>query len=309
MNLAKYIELLEGVKRLLGRDKDELVFIGVADTAEYWWCAQKSVFSNREMELSYFMAFLDDVIKYALELGHLEPSRRLGGEELGREVERILEEITAERLMELRDKITLDDINYLLKKRREERGGEGPCIDPLELPKGLSAEDALEITRIVESLPSEESLPKVLEKIRRLSPRAQGEILEQCFAERYATIRWNFPWREYVAVGVPDGMTEEFVYEFKATAYPIAMKRVALAQADIYGYFFKRPEKRVQILDRRAGEVYTYHEPVDVDHALETLEEFRAVEKGEREPKPPRGWKCRSCEYKEECPVYARGRG
>ena len=57
---------------------------------------------------------------------------------------------------------------------------------------------------------------------------------------------------------------------------------MAMAQADIYGFFFRRREKRVQMMTRRDGRIYTWHEGVDVKNAFETLKAFREVEKGER---------------------------
>lgn len=287
MNEKKLKERLKDVKRLLGKDEGELAFVGVANVAEYRWCAQKSVFSNREMELAYFEAFLYDVVYYAEELGYI------------RGADRVVESITAEELMELRDKITLDDVNYLLKKREEAK--RKLPFSMIEIPHGfLNREEAAELLGAL--APS----PRVFEIIRKLPPDIQGEILHQIFTEKYATIRWNFPWREYIVAAIPDGITDSYVYEFKATVYPGAVKYVALAQADIYGYFFKRPEKLVQLLHRRGYQLETFRGPVDAEYALETLEKFRAVEKGLKEPEPPKEWKCKSCEYRQICPIYAK---
>ena len=48
-------------------------------------------------------------------------------------------------------------------------------------------------------------------------PMIRGEFLETTKAEQYPTIRWNFEWDDYVIVGIPDGITNNFVYEFKTT--------------------------------------------------------------------------------------------
>src|SRR5205823_11974501 len=80
-------------------------------------------------------------------------------------------------------------------------------------------------------------------------PRRRGQLLQADRAERHPTIRWNFSWGPYVLVGVPDGLTDAFVYEFKTTRSDYLgrlLKPVATAQADLYGRFFRRPVKRVQ---------------------------------------------------------------
>lgn len=46
-------------------------------------------------------------------------------------------------------------------------------------------------------------------------PKLRGAVYEELLAEKYPTIRWNFSWENYVVVGVPDGITDDFVYEFK----------------------------------------------------------------------------------------------
>lgn len=59
---------------------------------------------------------------------------------------------------------------------------------------------------------------KSLKKL--LGPLLQGNersplALEISRSESYPTFRWHFQWRKYVLVGVPDGITKRFVYEFK----------------------------------------------------------------------------------------------
>ena len=114
------------------------------------------------------------------------------------------------------------------------------------------------------------------------------------------TIRWNFPWRSRVVVGVPDGITDRFVYEFKATKnkyIALFRKPVALVQADLYGMFFRRPEKRVQIHIFESGETLTWQEHVDVKAAEAVLQKFEAVDETRKFP-APKPWKCKRCEYR-----------
>jgi len=41
------------------------------------------------------------------------------------------------------------------------------------------------------------------------TPLERGRRLEKAHREPHATIEWNFEWRGYVFVGVPDGMTDK----------------------------------------------------------------------------------------------------
>ena len=142
-----------------------------------------------------------------------------------------------------------------------------------------------------------------------ISPRdhfERGYQDEAQYAERYPSFRWNFPHSKYVLVGIPDGITERFVYEFKAPSkrfFSSFEKPVALAQADLYGLFFDRKEKRVQLLIKDEGKMETYDLPVDANRATETLLKFEKTDSGET-PKAPVKWKCKNCDFNSKCSLY-----
>ncbi|HKI69860.1 MAG TPA: hypothetical protein VKA67_09750, partial [Verrucomicrobiae bacterium] len=136
-------------------------------------------------------------------------------------------------------------------------------------------------------------------------PLERGHYAHYSPPEKYQAFRWNFPWRKYTAVGVPDGLTKQFVYEYKTTSNRFLfsfLKPVAFAQADLYGHFFNRPKKRVQIRILDENKIETFESLADVARAEETLNAFARVEGG-RPAHPPRPWKCRKCEFKVTCPI------
>ncbi|MGH7934394.1 MAG: hypothetical protein ACREQN_14705, partial [Candidatus Binataceae bacterium] len=48
----------------------------------------------------------------------------------------------------------------------------------------------------------------------KLRAHERGRLDQDLLAEQHPTFRrWHFDWREYVVVGVPDGITDDFVYE------------------------------------------------------------------------------------------------
>jgi CRISPR/Cas system-associated exonuclease Cas4 (RecB family) len=252
-------ELLRLEKQRLGLREGRLVFVGMANLADYYWCSMKSVLKSRRDELMFFTSYLYDRVTYALRLGLVSKEPK-----------------TIEELLQIGDNIKFSDVEKLLKEEAERFQIETEKEKIMDLDVGT------------------------------LDPKRRGEVLQNLLAEKYPTIRWNFKWNNYIVVGVPDGITKDIVYEFKTTSSRFLynyIKPVALAQADLYGYFFRRQRKRVQIHIVEEKLTETFESNVDVDNALYVLDSFRKVDEGQ-EPKPPKEWKCRSCEFKDACPLY-----
>ncbi|KXB01490.1 hypothetical protein AKJ44_02480 [candidate division MSBL1 archaeon SCGC-AAA261F17] len=239
------------------------------------------------MEHAFFISYLEDRLNYSRELGYIE-------EDVGKTA-------PLENSLEIGDDITFDDIESLLEKREalSKKDRKALVIEKINQLGGKP------LAREIENLLKCNTSPsKVTAKIRRLSPKIQGRILEWIYAERCPSIRWNFDWEGYVVVGVPEGITDEFVYEFKTTrkeSYLKTARPPAIAQADLYGHFFKRKKKRVQFMIRETEEILTWKEKVDRKNALNTLKNFEEVERGLKEPFPPADWKCRVCKYRNKC--------
>lgn len=292
----KLEKLLILEKEKKGISKDRLLFIGMADTALYWWCGMKSLLKNREMELAYFAAYLEDRIRYSFELDHIKTLPK-----------------EPEKLLKIGDDITFNDIEKLLKKRAKETKGITSYTSSVDI---ISPRTKKKI-RLINPYLDEEERKWEMEKARSEGveigdikdyPKIRGEFAQGTLAENYPTIRWNFSWDRYVILGVPDGITEDFVYEFKTTSseyLSFFIKPVALTQADLYGYFFKRKKKRVQIYLAKEDKIQTFERAVDKKNAIKTLTNFKKIEEGEL-PKPPKSWKCKRCEFSELCPLYKK---
>ncbi|MGE0129295.1 MAG: hypothetical protein AB7U82_14560 [Blastocatellales bacterium] len=136
-------------------------------------------------------------------------------------------------------------------------------------------------------------------------PYERGRANQSAFAEKYATVRWGFEYSRYVALGIPDGLARDFVYEFKTTrrrAYLVVSKRIAELQGDLYGLFFKRPRKRIQILAEDANAIETFESDVNAENAHSALARFEEIDSGKL-PAPAEYWKCRVCAYREQCAI------
>lgn len=283
-------ELLKAEKRRRGFNENDLVFIGVADTASFYWCNQKSLFSNREMEAAFFASYLYDRLLYSLELGYIKkvPTR-------------------INELLTIGEEITLNDLEKLLEKRSEKLDLKPPRYviltdkvfdrKTIVISPSLSSDEKIEVEKIA----LKENL-KIL-KLDDLPPKFRGELCEVFLAERYPTIRWNFEWDIFVIVGVPDGLSSEFVYEFKTTGSEFLLAYLepcALVQGDLYGYFFRRSFKRVQIYVIEEQNMYTWHEPTNSSKAVELLDAFKELYL-QGKASPPESWKCRNCEFRKRC--------
>ncbi len=302
---SKMSEILRDSKqleRLLALEKQRrgvsatgLIFIGMHNVAQHWWCTQQAVLKSRTNEIEFFAAYLNDRIEYDHRLGFVDKLPR-----------------RHEALLDIGSKITLADVQKLLK---EEKGVE-PLIDvgPTTVMWDVVDDQGKPIRVINPDLPSEEK--EYWEKrsknegmrvisIETLPPKLRGEILHSSRSEIYPTIRWNFPWDKYTVIGVPDGITNKFVYEYKTTKSRFLLnyvKPVAFAQADLYGYFFQRPNKRVQIQVIEENVTETHEEAVNSTRAKDTLAAFAQVE-ARGLARPPKAWKCKGCDFRATCPI------
>jgi len=300
LTIEKLGKLLLLEKERRGIDYRQLLFVGMADIAGYYWCAMKSLLKNTEMETAFFGAYLQDRLVYSHQLGHID---------------RLPKKI--EEWLEFGDEIRFEDIEVLLRKKAEDRTSR-PSTSEIRIEFIDHMDDDGIVIRLINPKLSPQEKEYYEQEaqakgIRAFSwdspmapPKLRGEMMQVTKAEHYPTIRWNFAWRNYMVVGVPDGITESFVYEFKTTRSSFLanyyLKPVALAQADLYGYFFRRPNKRVQIYIMDEGKTQKFDEPVSEQNALKTLSDFERLDKGEL-PKLPKPWKCKRCEFADSCPV------
>jgi hypothetical protein len=130
---------------------------------------------------------------------------------------------------------------------------------------------------------SEERLSSLREryisKAMSLESYDQGNLAHDVFAEEYPSIKWYFPWEGRVFIALPDGLTKDSVYEFKSTTkvlYKTDRAKQATAQSDIYGLFFQRANKRVQVYCWEDGELTSVDSPVDTSAAITRLRGFCA---------------------------------
>lgn len=281
----KKLYLLEKRKRQV--DINKLVFLGVSNIASYKWCSIKSVLRSQEEEFMFFCTYLYDRLAFSFSLNLIKKLPR-----------------KEEQVLEIGNDITLDQIEELLKEVKKlstasitvfnKDGRKITVINPKLSPseKYLLIETALNEG---ETIITPEEAPWKL----------RGKILESSIAENYPTIRWNFQWNDYVIIGMPDGISTDLIYEFKSTKNRFLLnfiKPVAFAQADLYGFFFKKNRKKVHIYILEEQKIESWEGPVDQNNALNILNKFSLTETNQLST-PPKKWKCHRCEFNASCPI------
>lgn len=164
-----------------------------------------------------------------------------------------------------------------------------------------------QIQKLLEKKKVSETSDETKEKIKNLlkkeeNPQIQGIYYQELHAEDYHSIRWNFRYKDLVLIGIPDGITDDFVYEFKSTKkrYFRETYRTAQFQSNLYGHYFKRPKKKIQIYCKDEHKIYDYFEEVEDNEIIELLEKWIRMINGEL-PIKPESWKCNICEFKDNC--------
>lgn len=126
--IAKKLSQIGSVSKLLYAEKcrrgvpvKDLVFVGMADIASFYWCPVKSLLANIDMEPQFFASYLHDRLLYSLKLGY---------------VKRLPE--TVNEILLVGEEITFDDVEKLLKDEEIENLGKPPPFVTLlaRTPKG-----------------------------------------------------------------------------------------------------------------------------------------------------------------------------
>lgn len=284
--------LLSLEKKRRGVSDDTLVFVGTSNIANHWWCTQKAVFQSKSDEAVFFGVYLRDRINYARKLGQIIDLPRKN-----------------DALLSIGDDISWEDLEQFLIEENGENKLEinGPTVTRIKARLGEDGETTYLISpgatpEDVEVFGLPESL---LVRDLEVDPIFRGEIYHERYAEKYPSIRWNFRWRHFTVIGEPDGLTDDFVYEYKSTRERFLfhfVKPVAITQADLYGYFFERSKKKVQIHIISENQTETFEEEVHVKKAEGTLSAFASAVAGGVVYRPKK-WKCNKCEFKSNCHI------
>jgi hypothetical protein len=245
----------------------ETIFVGTHDVTHGKVAALRNLDYRKKYELSY----REDLKKYGQELTLDRANKKL-----------LVRRITRPLVLRLwRDACSG-------APRMKLSGTEASLMKFVEqLPrKPLPKEELLKLNRYLLD-PEDVDVDTTIE-----NPFELGDIGEILYAEKQPTVRLWIHFKEYVVGGVPDGVAESYVYEFKSTMQTgrrvERVKEMALRQALIYSYAFKRPNVKVQVAqfhlsknmlpikvkDLPKPDIATISKPASEDEALTILRDF-----------------------------------
>jgi CRISPR/Cas system-associated exonuclease Cas4 (RecB family) len=327
--------LLSKYKVQKGFNEDKTTFLGINDIASYYWCSREAVFKAKENEIKYFKnAIIDSFIVLNLiddfkldDLIALKPLKILS----------IANNIKTNELYNLffeneegNDSPKNRRLGYALYKsdssnpyreamiyfgsynKERKKDDSYICfVDTVE--KFLSLDKKYQEELVKTKHRDTRSLDEIENGkpfwTKRSYAKSRGKLLHELnnFKNKYKTFRWHFSWNNYIITGVPDGIKDNFVYEYKSANdkyyYNNYIKLIANSQADLYGYFFKKREKKVETVFIKEGKLKEIRGKVDIDSALDLLHIFKNTLEGNLEHIAPVKWKCKKCDYYEKCEV------
>ncbi|RCW60177.1 hypothetical protein [Halanaerobium sp. ST460_2HS_T2] len=327
--------LLNEFKSQKGINNEKVTFLGINDIASYYWCSRESIFKAKENEIKYFKnAIIDSFIVLNLiddftssdliDLGPLEILSRtdkIGVDELNNLF--INKGISSPSIDNRQLGYALyksDNTNsykeimiyYGSYNKEREKDDSFICfVDTVEKFLELDNKYQEELVR------TKHTDTRSLEEIENGKPlwtkrsyaRARGKLLHELnnLNNKYKSFRWHFPWDNYIVTGIPDGVGDNFVYEYKSAKdkyyYHNYIRSIANSQADLYGYFFKKQEKKIETVFMKEGELKEINGEIDIDNALDILNIFKNTLTGNSDHIAPVEWKCKKCDYYDECEV------
>ena len=134
-------------------------------------------------------------------------------------------------------------------------------------------------------------------------------LIAHIYGEKHKTTMKPFTFKKLKLLAEPDGISSKYCYEFKTTKsryYFYYQRPVAINQALLYSYFFKKPYYKVQFYIRENNSIETIFEKTDRKEAERLLIQAEQLAFGKLKPIPPKPFKCKTCGFREGCKIYKK---
>ncbi len=151
-----------------------------------------------------------------------------------------------------------------------------------------------------------ESRQHVLEQA---SDFQRGKFLHDYYSKQSNFVQVVLDYKGYSIIAAPDAVFDEYIHEFKSTKYNALVRYVkpcAIYQAKIYAYIFGRKNYEVVVHSLESEENYTDKGTVDNSEVEEKLDIAINLLERKMNPWPPKGWKCKICDFLTICPLGAK---
>ncbi|MCL4258225.1 MAG: hypothetical protein KJZ53_06835 [Anaerolineales bacterium] len=289
-------------------------YLGTKSIAQMYWCHQFFIFHSQEKEQSY-KTTAESLVNNAIEWHRKAKAESvfLNGQEIA--------------------ELSIAEVNTLLKQVNFRLGPISPSS--VQILPNLS-EHALGLFPVSMSVKkvgtSEfENWKKAMKNLEyiifdngemqggtirhRSTPRerifeagVRGEVEH---AEKYDEALGRFNYMDHIVIAAPDGLADEFAYEFKMVGNDFWMKfekPVAITQANLYAYFFDKPQIRVQLRNRQTSQTTTIQQAMDKTKATNDLKKAMDLLNAKLAPVAPHKQKCPKCDYLSKCPIAPKQR-
>lgn len=260
-----------------------LRYLGTNNIAGMKWCHQKFIFRARANEEMFRQVYQEDCRRLGEGLTVEELNSRL------RQVDRAVVRLSGGKAAVVRKesgKLTPEEVQEITHSFEDAIRHEPRTAGLFWVEDGIDIEalDALVTTRQAE----------------------RGLLAQYEHGEQLPSLRYHFPFQDYVIEAQPDGIGPDYCYEFKLVGerwWYRFEKPVAVAQVRLYSYFFERKRYKADIYIEDEARKETEEGELDPKWVEDLLNTMGGLLKGSMNPIPPNRVKCRSCEFSEECPI------
>lgn len=184
---------------------------------------------------------------------------------------------TKNELLSIGDKIKLKDIYQLLKQKK------------------------------YSNIKTQEQIIDAKKQLKQCTLQTEkGHYLETIYAQTFSQIHWFVKYKNFIFTCEPDGISEEFVYEFKSsknTYFSKQSMQKAKLQTDIYAVCFNQKNKRIDQLITSTNKIQKIEESLNIKRLDFVIEQINNIIKGVLPSPPYQKFKCNNCEYKNECTI------
>lgn len=182
-----------------------------------------------------------------------------------------------QKLLQIGDDITLQDISKLLKRTE------------------------------YANIPTQQQIIDAKENLKKCTLQTQrGHYLETIYAKKYPQIHWFVKYKNFIFTCEPDGITNDFVYEFKSSKnryFANHTKRKAQLQSDIYAICFNKTSKTIDQLIISENKIETIEESLNKERLDSVIKAIKNIIAGNLPKAPLEKFKCRVCMYRNKCEI------
>jgi len=134
----------------------------------------------------------------------------------------------------------------------------------------------------------------------------KGIYLEIIHAKKMPKIHWVKKYKNFIFTCAPDGIDEDYVYEFKSSKnsfFGDLNLNKAKLQADLYGICFNKKFKLIEQLILTTNKLNIIKEKINLNEVNRVILEFNNILKGKLPKSPKEEFKCKVCKYKNICKI------